>query len=111
VSLQHPFGGEVHRSVESRLPAEGGENGIGLLARDDAFNEVRGDGLDVGRVGELRIGHDRCRVRVDEDDAVALLAQDLARLHARVIELAGLADDYRTRTEDEDAVDVPTGGH
>ena len=34
--------------------------------------------LDVGAVRELRIGHDRRRVRVHEDDAVALLAQRLA---------------------------------
>ena len=67
--------------------------------------------LDVGRVGELRVGHDRRRVRVDQDDLVALLAQDLAGLHAGVVELGGLADDDRAGAEEHDLVDVvaPSG--
>src|SRR3712207_8002169 len=46
---------------------------------------------------ELGVGHDRRRVRVDEHDLVALLEQHLARLHARVVELRGLADHDRDR--------------
>jgi len=57
-------------------------------------------------VGELRVGHDRRRVRVDEDDAVALLAQRLARLDARVIELARLADHDRAGADEEDRSQV-----
>ena len=51
--------------------------------------------LDVGGGGELGVGHDRRRVRVDEHDLVALLEQHLARLRARVVELGGLADHDR----------------
>jgi hypothetical protein len=36
-------------------------------------------------------------VRVDEDDAVAFLAERAAGLRARVVEFAGLADDDRAR--------------
>ena len=61
--------------------------------------------------GELRVGHDRRRVRVDEDDLVALLEQHLAGLRARVVELGRLADDDRTGAEDEDAVDVVSTRH
>src|SRR4051812_26061203 len=43
--------------------------------------------LDVGARGELRVGHDHRRVRVDEHDLVALLEQHLACLDARVVEL------------------------
>ena len=39
--------------------------------------------LDVGRRRELRVGHDRRRVGVDEHDLVALLGEDLAGLRAR----------------------------
>ena len=54
----------------------------------------------------LRVGHDRRRVAVDEDDAVALLAQRLAGLGAGVVELAGLADDDRAGADDEDGFQV-----
>src|SRR3546814_6626679 len=48
---------------------------------------------------------------MDEDDAIALLAQRLARLRARIIELARLADDDRPRADDEDGGDVGAFGH
>ena len=40
---------------------------LGLL-RDDLLDERRGDRLDVGGVGELRVGRDRRRVGVDQAD-------------------------------------------
>src|SRR5438128_1256531 len=72
------------------------------LARDDARHELRGEGLDVRSRGHLGIGHDRRRIAIDEDDFVAFLAQRSASLRARVIELAGLADDDRPRADDHD---------
>ena len=39
--------------------------------------------LDVGPVGQLRVGHDRRRIRVDQDDPVALLLERAHRLRAR----------------------------
>jgi hypothetical protein len=57
----------------------------------------------VGAIGELRIGHDRGRIRVHEDDLVAFLAQRLAGLHAGIIELAALPDHDRAGA-DEHAV-------
>jgi hypothetical protein len=62
----------------------------------------RRERLDVGRIGHLRVGHDRRRVRVDQHDAVPLLAQRLAGLGAGVVELAGLADDDRPGADDQD---------
>src|SRR3989442_11127898 len=41
-------------------------------------DRLPGDGLDVGDVGRGRVGHDRGRVAVDQDDLVALFAQRLA---------------------------------
>ena len=70
-----------------------------------------GDRLDVGDVGQLRVGHDRRRVRVHEDDPVALLAQRLARLRARVVELARLPDDDRAGADDQDRLDVGAFRH
>src|SRR4029450_142946 len=84
---------EIERQVEPGLPADGGQQRVGALVLDDARQYLDGERLDVRPVGELRISHDRRRVRVREDDAVALLLQRLAGLRPRVVELARLPDD------------------
>src|SRR5579884_172326 len=84
---------------------------IGPLGGDDPLEHGHGERLDVRAVGELGIGHDRRRVRVDEDDAVALLAQRLARLRPRVVELARLADHDRPRADEQDRVEIGAPGH
>jgi hypothetical protein len=88
--------------VERGLAAERGQQRVGALALDDLGDRAGQQRLHVRRVGELRVGHDGRRVRVDEDDLVALLLEDLARLHAGVVELGGLADDDRPGPEDHD---------
>ena len=89
--------------VERGLAAEGRQDRIRLLLGDDRLDDLPGDRLDVGRVGEVGVGHDRRRVRVDQDDAHALLAKHAAGLGARVVELGGLADDDRPGADNEDA--------
>ena len=90
------------REVERGLAAQRRQQRVGQLALDDAGDGLGRERLDVGAVGELGVGHDRRRVRVDEDDLVALLLQDLAGLDARVVELRGLADHDRPRADQED---------
>jgi len=102
---------EGHRGVERGLAAEGGQQRVGLFADDDLLDDLGGDRLDVGAVGELRVGHDGGRVGVDEDDAVALLAQGLAGLDAGVVEFAGLADDDGAGADEEDGFEVGAFGH
>ena len=84
---------EGHGGVEGGLAAKGGEQGVRLFLGEDVFHHFRGDRLDVGAVGELRIGHNRGRVAVHENDPVALFAEGFAGLDAGVVELAGLTDD------------------
>ena len=94
---------EIERAVERGLPAHRRQQRVRALDRDDLLDHLPGDRLDVGRVGHVGIGHDRRRIRVDEDDAIALLAQRLAGLRAGIIELARLADDDRAGADDQDA--------
>src|SRR5690606_33047508 len=84
---------EVAGDVEGGLAAEGGEDRVDggsevAFLLDDLADGLWGDGLDVGSIREGRIGHDGGGVGVDEDDAVPLLLEGLARLHAGVVELA-----------------------
>jgi hypothetical protein len=102
---------ELHGEVEGRLTAEGGQHGVGPLPFDDAADDVDVERLDVGGVGELGVRHDRGRVRVGEDDAVALLPEHLARLRARVVELARLPDHDRAGPDEQDRLDVSALRH
>jgi hypothetical protein len=76
VENAHALQGE--RGVERRLAAHGRQQCVRPFLGDDLGDDFRGDRFDVGGVGQARVGHDRRRVGVDEDDAVAFLLQRLA---------------------------------
>ena len=105
-----------HGGVEGGLAAERGQqdelarpaDALHLLdfAGDDFLDALGRDRLDVGAVGELRVGHDGGRVGVDQDDAVAFFPEGFAGLRAGIIELARLADDDRAGADDQDRMDV-----
>ena len=100
-----------HRQVERGLAAERRQQRVGALLLDDLRHRAGQQRLDVGRGGELGVGHDRRRVRVDEHDLVALLEQHLAGLHAGVVELGRLPDHDRPRADQEDLLDVVAARH
>ena len=103
---EHAAFDELHGQVERGLTAERRQERVGALALDDGGEDVDVERLDVGAVGEVGVGHDRRRVRVGEDDPVALLPQHAARLGPGVVELAGLADDDRPAADEQDGLDV-----
>src|SRR5918997_1523306 len=102
---------QLDGEVERRLAAEGREEGVGAFAADDLLDRAGGQRFDVGRVGDLGVGHYGGGVRVHQDHAVALLAQGVARLGARVVELGGLPDHDRAGADDQDARDVVAARH
>ena len=77
-----------HREVERGLAAHGRQHRVGPFLLDDLFHDLGCERLDVGLIRQLRVGHDRRRVAVDQHDLEPLGAQRLARLRARVVELA-----------------------
>jgi hypothetical protein len=59
----------VQRQVEAGLAAQRRQDRVGLLdLREDLVEHLDRERLDVGRVGQLGVGHDRGRVGVDQDD-------------------------------------------
>ena len=102
---------QLHGDVQAGLAAERRQHGIGLFTVDDRRDDLPGERLDIGGVGEVGVGHDRRRVRVGEDHSVSLVAQHTAGLGSRVVELAGLSDHDRTGADDQDRVDVGALGH
>ncbi len=115
--LQHAHLAQRQRGVQRRLAAHGGQQHQlvvrpgGVLLLDDFGHDLRRDRLDIGGVGQLRVGHDGGRVGVDQHHPVALVLQRLHGLGAGIVELAGLADDDRAGADDEDRVDVGAFRH
>ncbi len=103
--------GEIHGQIEGGLAADGRQNRVRPLALDDRGEKFRRQRLHVGAIRQLRVGHDRGWIAVHQDDLEALGAQRLARLGARVIELAGLPDHDRTGAKDEHPAKVGSLRH
>ena len=99
---------QLEREVERRLAAHRRQQRVGPLAAEHVGDALEVERLEVRAVGEAGVGHDRGRVRVDDDRAVAVVAQHLQRLAAGVVELAGLADHDRAGADQADRVDVVT---
>ena len=98
-------------NVQRGLPAHRRQHCVGAFFFDNLGNDFGGNRLNISRVGHIRIGHDRRRIGVDEDDAIALFAQRLARLRSRIIKLARLPDNDGAGADDEDGFYVSTFGH
>ncbi len=73
----------------------------GSLALQDALHRRDGERLEIDRVRDPGVGHDRGRVGVEQDGPDALLAERAAGLGAGVVELGRLADDHRPGADDE----------
>jgi len=86
---------QAHGRVQSGLAAQGRQNRVWLLFGDDRLDNLWGNRFDVGSVGEVGVGHDGGWVRVDQNHSDAFGAQNAAGLGARVVKLAGLADNDR----------------
>src|SRR5208337_5649693 len=83
----------------------------GALPFEHLADHLRGDGLDVGPVRHLGVGHDGGGVGIDEHHLIALLPEGLAGLGPGIIELAGLADDDRPRADDQDFLQIGAFRH
>ena len=113
---QRALPAQRQRAVQRGLPAHGRQqrkaagNDVTFLF-DDLGDDFGRDRLDIGRIRQFRVGHDRRRIGIDQDDAVALFLQRLHRLRARIVEFAGLADHDGTGADDQDGGDVGSFGH
>ena len=109
--LEHARPLQAQRRVERGLPAHGRQQRVGALLLDDLGDEIRRDRLDIGRVGDAGVGHDRGRVRVDQDNPIALFFQGLAGLRSGIVELAGLPDHDRPGPYDQYGLYICALGH
>ncbi len=85
--IQNAIIKQLTGAVQSCLAAERRQEGIDLVAPtmfffNDLGDSVCSDRLDIGPVSHLRIGHDRRRIRVDQDDLKTFLPQRFTCLSA-----------------------------
>ena len=102
------------RSIETFRPVwppNVGRSASGRSTLDDLGSHLPHKRLDVRAIRQVGVRHDRGGVRIDQHHLVALFAQRLAGLGAGIIELAGLTDDDRTRSNDHDFVQVVATRH
>ncbi len=104
---QCPLFAQAQRAVQRGLAAHGGQerkaagDDVAFLF-DDPGDDFGRDRLDIGGVRQFRIGHDRGRIGIDENDAVALVLQRFHRLGAGIVEFAGLPDHNGAGADDQD---------
>ena len=109
--LQHALLGQLHRQIQTRLPAQPRHDGIGTLVTDDLGHVFERQRLHVNLVGDVRIGHDRRGIGVHQNDLVALFFQRQTRLRARIVELGGLTDHDRPRADHHYFLDIRSLRH
>ncbi len=106
VFLQHALLRELYGEVQSSLAAQRRKQAVRALLRDNFCHELDLQRLDVDAIRDMRIRHDRGRVRVHEHDLEAFLFQGAAGLRARVVELRGLANNDRAGANDHDFFEI-----
>ena len=62
VALEHAGPGQGDRQVQRRLAAQPGEEALGPFPGDDRLDGLDGERLEIDRVGDRGVGHDRRRV-------------------------------------------------
>ena len=111
VSVQNAPLLKLNGQVERRLAADRWQQRIRPLLDDDLLAHLQRERLDIGRIRQFRVGHNRRRIGVDQDDAIALLLERLAGLHAAIVKFAGLANHNRPRADNHNRFDVGSFGH
>ncbi len=75
--------GEFDGQVQRGLPANRGQQRVRPFLGDNFFEIFLGERLDVGAIGQFRVGHDRRGIGIDQHDFVAFAR---SALHACVPE-------------------------
>ena len=88
--------GQQQSKGETGLPAKPRKQSVRLFDPDDLLERSFVQRFEVDLIRHIRIGHDRGRIGIDENDIDAFLFQNPARLRARIIKFGCLTDDNRS---------------
>ena len=100
IPLKHASFLQVEGTVQRRLPAHGREQCVWFFTRNNLFHKVRRDRLNIGRIRQIRVSHNRGRVGIHQNNPVAFIFERFDRLHTGIVKLTGLTDNNRPCTND-----------
>ena len=80
ILFQHTTLCKSNRGIQASLSTKSWQQAIGLFFADDLFDHRRSDRLNVCPPCQLRIGHDRRRITVDQDNLVAFAHKSFTSL-------------------------------
>ena len=98
IFFQSAILGKGNRSVECGLSAQCRQQRIGAFLFNNRRHHLRGYRLNIGSVRHLRIGHNGCRVGVNQNDSQPFRFEHAASLAPGIVKFAGLADLNRPGT-------------
>ncbi len=102
---------QFHRQIKGGLAPDGGKQRLRTFAANHFRRVGKTQRLHVRAIRQFRVGHDGCRIRIDQYNLIAFLAQRLASLGSGIVELARLADDDRAGADDHDAMEIGSLRH
>ena len=98
--------------VQCGLAAHRGQHRIDVrVLFEDVHNRLRLEWLEVDMVRDDRVGHDGRGIGIDEGHLDAFFLKASGRLASRVVEFAGLSNDDRSASNDQDRFDAVVFGH
>src|SRR5690606_5407503 len=100
-AIKRSFVSQLECDIESGLAAESRNDRIRFFFFENLFDERGIEGLNIDSSRDLGIGHNRRRIRVDQNHLEPFFHQSLASLRSRIIEFAGLADDNRSASKNQ----------
>ena len=102
---------QLHREIESRLSAEGGNDGVGALVADYPRHILEGERLHVDLVRHHLVRHYGGGIGVGEHDFVALFLERYASLRSGVVEFRRLPYHDGTGAYDQNFPDIRSLRH
>ena len=100
VFFENALARKIERTVQSRLATHRRQYRVGALLFDDSFDCRPVHGLYIDGICHIRVGHDRGRIRIHQDDTEVFFFERLAGLRAGVVEFARLPDHNRASADD-----------
>ena len=91
---------QLHGNGQTRLPPKPCKKAVRLFLFDNSFHRFLGQRLQIDLIGQGAVGHDRCRVGIDQHHIDSGLLQNTAGLCARIVKFCRLSDHNGTGADD-----------
>ena len=106
ILIENALLGKLHGKIKTRLAAKVRKNGIGALLGDNLLKARFVQRLDIRGIRHDGIGHDCSGVGIHKNNLISASPESLTGLGSGIIKFTGLADNNRTRTDNQNFIHV-----